>query len=63
VRHSEAKARDFALEILKLEEPSQWQLERIIQRAIDYGRGEKDDLMHQHFNVPSWNPFPENEGT
>lgn len=34
---SDVKARDFALEILKLDEPSQWQLERIIQRAIDYG--------------------------
>lgn len=33
----DAKARDFALEILKLDEPSQWQLERIIKRAIDYG--------------------------
>jgi hypothetical protein len=46
----DAKAKELALEILKLDEPSQWQLERIIQRAIDYGRGEA-------------NPFPENEGT
>jgi hypothetical protein len=36
---SSAKAKDFALEILKLDEPSQWQLERILRRAIDYGYG------------------------
>ena len=57
----DVKAKELALEILKLDEPSQWQLEKIIQRAIDYGKG--DDLTHQHFGVPSRNTFPENEGT